>query len=305
MMIRRSAVFAAAIFLTAVFFGCGRNDAPIAAAGETAPYYTEDFSYVLYEADGAPAVEITGVVQEHKTEYIVPPEIDGVPVTAIGSDAFIYAPVAGLILPDTLAVIGNGAFYNCAALTSVKIPGSVSVIDDYAFYFCTMLRDVSIPKNCADIGGLAFYGTPWFESLHAEFEIHGDGNLIDYNGGGGKVVIPPGVKRISSAFYRNTSVTSVTLPDTVIKIGSAAFDGCISLVSAEIPESITVIGDSAFYGCAALKSLTIPAGVTHIGVNTFDGCGTLTLFCHAGSYAAEYAGSNGIGCRIINESGNQ
>lgn len=309
-MIKKAAVLAAVIGLTAVFYGCSRDDLSASGSDETAAdaaaaYYTEDFSYVLYDADGAQAAEITGVQKEHKTEYSVPTEIDGIPVTAIGNNAFIYAPVVGLILPDTLAVIGNGAFYNCAALTSVKIPGSVSVIDDYAFYFCTMLRDVVIPKNCTEIGGLAFYGTPWFESLHAEFEIHGDGNLIDYNGAGGKVIIPSGVKRISSAFYGSTAVTSVILPDSVIKIGSAAFDGCTSLVSAEIPESVTDIGDSAFFGCTALKSLIIPPKVTHIGIHAFDGCDVLTLFCYAGSYAEEYAESNGIGCRIISESGNQ
>lgn len=300
---RHAAVFAAAILMTAVFYGCGRNDGitgdTTAVIYETAPYYTEDFSYMLYGTAEASNIEITGVQKEHQTEYTVPAEIDGVPVTVIGVNAFIYAPVVNLILPDTLAVIKNGAFYNCAALTSVKIPVNVAVIEDYAFYCCTMLKEVSIPLNCTDIEGLAFYGTPWFESLNAEFESFGDSILIDYNGTGGKVIIPSGIKNLSSAFYQNTSVTSVILPDTAVKIGNAAFDGCTSLTSAKMTESVTSIGDSAFYGCTALKSLTIPTAVTYIGVNAFDGCDSLILSCYPGSYAAEYAESNGLGYQII------
>lgn len=300
---RRAAVFTAALLMTVIFYGCGRDDGITGdttyVAYETAPYYTEDFSYMLYGAAGASIIEITGVQKEHQTEYTVPAEIDGVPVTAIGVNAFIYAPVVNLILPDTLAVIKNGAFYNCAALTSVKIPGNVAVIEDYAFYCCTMLKGVSIPSSTTEIGGLAFYGTPWFESLNAEFEVFGDSILIDYNGAGGKVIIPSSVKNISSAFYQNTKVTSVILPDSALKIGSAAFDGCTSLTSVVMTEGVYYIGDSAFYGCIALNSLIIPASVTHIGINAFDGCESLILSCYTGSYAAEYAESNGLGYQVI------
>lgn len=300
---RRAAVFAAVLLMTAAFCGCGQDDGitgdTTSFTDETAPYYTEDFSFILYGAVGASNIEITGVQKEHQTDYTVPAEIDGVPVTAIGENAFIYAPVVNLILPNTLEVIKNGAFYNCAALTSVKIPENVSVIEDYAFYCCTMLKEVYIPLNCADIGGLAFYGTPWFESLNAEFKILGDGILIDYNGAGGKVIIPSGVKNLSSAFYQNTQVTSVILPSTAVKIGNAAFNGCTSLTSIDITESVTYIGDSAFYRCIALKSLTIPAAVTYIGINAFDGCDSLIISCYPGSYAVEYAESNGLKYQII------
>ncbi|MHB1153826.1 MAG: leucine-rich repeat domain-containing protein [Eubacteriales bacterium] len=300
---RRAAVFAAVLLMTAALYGCVHDDGitedTTTFTDETAPYYTEDFSYMLHVAAGVSNIEITGIQKEHQTGYTVPAEIDGVPVTAIGENAFIYAPVVQLILPNTLEVIKNGAFYNCAALTSVKIPENVAVIEDYAFYCCTMLKEVSVPLNCADIGGLAFFGTPWFESLNAEFESFGDGILIDYNGAGGNVIIPSGIKNLSSAFYQNTQVTSVILPSTAVKIGNAAFNGCTSLTSAEMTESVTYIGDSAFYGCTALKSLTIPAAVTYIGVNAFNGCDSLILSCYPGSYAAEYAESNGLGYQII------
>ena len=264
------------------------------AVFESAPYFTEELSYMLYASAGDSYIEITGVQNEHQTEYTIPRSIDGVSVTSIGKEAFMYAPVVGLTLPDTLTSIKNGAFYNCAALTSVRIPDAVAFIDDYAFYYCSLLSEVIIPPRCADIGGLAFFGTPWFESLDKEFEILGDGILLDYNGTEEKVIIPSGVKNLSSAFYRNTVIKSVILPDTTTKIGNAAFGGCTSLTSVEIPGGVTHIGDSAFYKCTALETLTIPASVSHIGVNAFEGCPLLILICSPGSYAAEYAEASGI-----------
>ncbi|MDD4772086.1 MAG: leucine-rich repeat domain-containing protein [Eubacteriales bacterium] len=167
-------------------------------------------------------------------------------------------------------------------------------MDDYAFYYCSLLSEVTIPPQCADIGGLAFFGTPWFESLDKEFEIFGDGILLDYNGTEENVTVPSGVKNLSSAFCQNTAIKSVILPDTATKIGNAAFGGCMSLTSVEIPGGVTYIGDSAFYNCTALDTLTIPASVSHIGVNAFEGCPSLILICGPGSYTAEYAEASGI-----------
>ena len=55
-------------------------------------------------------------------------------------------------------------------------------------------------------------------------------------------------------------------------IGSSAFYRCTGLTSITIPNSVTSIGNSAFLGCTGLTSITIPEGVTRIGYDTFDGC---------------------------------
>ena len=53
----------------------------------------------------------------------------------------------------------------------------------------------------------------------------------------------------SSAFYGCTSLTSITIPNSVKSIGANAFSNCSSLRSITIPNSVTSIGSSAFYGC--------------------------------------------------------
>ena len=51
------------------------------------------------------------------------------------------------------------------------------------------------------------------------------------------------------------SVKSVTIPGSVTKIGSNAFQYCNHLEAIDIPDSVTEIGAGAFYECNNLKSI--------------------------------------------------
>ena len=79
------------------------------------------------------------------------------------------------------------------------------------------------------------------------------------------------------AFRDCSSLTSVTIPNSVTSIGENAFYGCISLTSITIPNSVTSIGSSAFYGCSGLTSITIPNSVTSIGSSAFYGCSLTSI----------------------------
>ena len=73
-----------------------------------------------------------------------------------------------------------------------------------------------------------------------------------------------------------SSLTSVTIGDSVTSIGYEAFYNCSSLASVTIPDSVTSIGSSAFSDCSKLTSVTIPDSVTSIGGVAFGGCSSLT-----------------------------
>lgn len=85
------------------------------------------------------------------------------------------------------------------------------------------------------------------------------------------VTIPNSVTKIGFQAFTGCNLTSVTIPNSVTSIGGQAFNGC-SLTSVIIPNSVTSIGESAFYNCKYLTSIDIPNSVTHIGSCAFSGC---------------------------------
>ena len=68
------------------------------------------------------------------------------------------------------------------------------------------------------------------------------------------------------------SLTSVTIPNSVTRIGDDAFSGCVNLTSVIIPESVTSTGDYAFYGCGDLFSITFEGSTPpEFGEDVFEG----------------------------------
>lgn len=91
------------------------------------------------------------------------------------------------------------------------------------------------------------------------------------------ISIPNSVTNIGSeAFESCNSLTGVTIPDSVISIGYMAFNQCFGLTNITIPNSVVSIGDYAFYICLSLTSITIPDSVESIGESAFNLCLNLT-----------------------------
>ena len=90
-----------------------------------------------------------------------------------------------------------------------------------------------------------------------------------YNGKAVTAILP-------EAFEKATNLKSVTIPDSITRIGNRAFYGCNSLTNISIPDSVTTIGEYAFHGCSSLANITIPDSVTSIGFSSFDNCSRLT-----------------------------
>ncbi len=80
----------------------------------------------------------------------------------------------------------------------------------------------------------------------------------------------------SRAFTRCSSLTEITIPNSVTSIGDYAFWNCNALTNITIPNSTTSIGEGAFEYCSSLTSIAIPNSVTSIGNGAFNECIRLT-----------------------------
>jgi len=88
------------------------------------------------------------------------------------------------------------------------------------------------------------------------------------------------------AFRSCTSLTSVTIPNSVTSIDHAVFHQCAGLTSIIIPNSVTTIRQSAFLGCTSLTSVIIPNSVTSIELFAFNDCDNLTSVTFQGTISS-------------------
>lgn len=200
---------------------------------------------------------LSGVGSFKGTELSVPSEYNGLPVKAIGHDAF----------------------YGNKTLTSVVIPDSIESIGHNAFYNCRNLSDISFPDELCSIGINAFYGTPFFiDDANRENGVLYIGKQLvsAYTTISGHYDIKEGTTGIAAgAFSGCTNLTGIGIPESVTHIDAYAFNGCMALESLALPEKLESIGAYAFYGCKIVKTVTIPESVKEIDRQAFGGCTAL------------------------------
>ena len=128
----------------------------------------------------------------------------------------------------------------------------------------------------------------WTLDEEGTLTIKGEGDMEDYDESPWwgiydekivSVVVQDGVTSIGkAAFYWDDylELNSVTISNSVTRIGEWAFSNCINMTSVNIPENLTDIEAEVFGYCGSLTSITIPENVTNIGRNAFILCTSLT-----------------------------
>ena len=175
-------------------------------------------------------------------------------VTTIGEWAFnsCYS-LTSLTIGNNVISIGDCAFQECSKLTSVTIPNSVTSIGGMAFADCSKLTSVTIPNSVTSIGSGAFSRT----GIYNDESNWKNGVLYISN-----CLIRADEDEVSSAYI---------IKEGTRLIAGYAFGDCSSLTSVTLPNSITSIGSSAFSWCESLKEVICYAEkVPEMGEKVFD-----------------------------------
>lgn len=174
------------------------------------------FTYVNH----GDSIEITGF-DNSVSDVVIPSEIEGLPVTAISVGAFYLSTITSIEIPNTVTSIGEMAFLGCTSLKSVKLSTRVAKIDKNAFGSCSALQEIQVAKD-----------NPNFSSLNGVLYSKKQDTLVIYPAAktDAAYIIPSGVTSVAMyAFSENPYLETLTIPNSLIKVGDSAFYNCKNL----------------------------------------------------------------------------
>lgn len=254
-------------------------------------------------------------------------------VTKIGDEALKgNKKITGITIPGSVTDIGNNAFENCENLERVTFTNPEKTNNNLlirvsAFQNCKKLTECEIPARAYQVVGNIFKGCasllevkvnaanpyyftqdgvlfgpalvsyePQYDDAYAlqsypagrqgAYTIPSsvNGREIDqiwtsgFEGASGltDITIPSTIGRIGTAAFEGTGLTHVVIPDTVQQVDAAAFELCRSLVSVKLPEGLTEIDQYMFNNCIRLQYVDMPDSITKISIYAFNNCTSLT-----------------------------
>lgn len=211
---------------------------------------------------------------------------------SIGSKCFYLSGLKKVNFNESLKTIESGAFFACQNLTDVVLPDSIEYIWSSAFSHCNSIEEITIPKNLKILGYHVFSRSASLTTVY-------------FNATDCKVCQKPGEEEFvpedwttASPFYA-TPITNIYFGENITAISSQSeicgtFENCETLETVTIPNSVEEIGTAAFKNCINLEAAVIPDSVEEIADDAFVGCNNLTIYCSEESYAYAYASANGI-----------
>ena len=288
-----------------------------------------------YDYANIESLKITGVLNDVDFLFIyrmMPNlkdlDISEVNITALPTQAFYKSNIEDLILPNTLATIGEEMFYR-SKLKTVVIPANVTTIGGSAFKNCSSLATVTFEKgsNLKTIAAVYSYGDSYgafsdctalttieipasVETIEAA-AFKGCSQLATVTFEKGSQLKTIGGRGYGSSYYGAFSgcpITSIEIPASVTTIEAAAFKGCSKLATVTFEKGSvlkTIAGgynsySSSYYGAFSgcpITSIEIPASVTTIEAAAFKGCSKLaTVTFEKGSQLKTIAENSYYGC---------
>ena len=255
------------------------NDPLLAAADQSIPpfTYTESNGNITitgFELDFTPPANYA---------LVIPDEIEGKPVVAIGNQAFFEKTnFISLYVGKNVKTIGNDAFRRATAMKSVTFAadGVIETLGESAFRGCAELTEFTMPNTVKTVGAMVLQANAKLASVTLSNQLTTLASQALCNTPLlASIEIPSSVKSIEAkAFWQCTGLTSITIPSSVTSMGTGVFQECTSLASITFEATchLTSIPNNTFTGCTLLNGVTIPSSVTSIGTSAFENCTGLT-----------------------------
>ena len=258
--------------------------------------------YYMASADRKSVVVVFRAKDFNHIEFTIPSSIRygerEYPVIEIAYCAFAHIEMLETVfIPDSILKIGRSAFDTCNALSTVSIGKNVMEIAGSSFNNCESLTNVIISN---DNPNFSFDDGVLFNKSKTKL-------LKCFSNKKGAYFIPISVREINDwAFYKCSSITSISIPPFITTFGQKVFYGCVSLFEinwnakfyvnftydtnhqynpfsdiAHIIKSIKFgagvehIPAYICFGMKNLKSINIPLNVTTIGTRAFYDCTSL------------------------------
>ena len=252
---------------------------PTDESGNQLGYFKADGS-VIYSKDGTEITYILGDVPEtfeikegvttlksgvFAGKATLKKVIIPVSVTVIEEKAFydcLGLETVQFAENSALDTIGASAFRNCISLKSISIPSKVTTLNPYTFYNCKSLVKAVLPENLTRIGYYVSSGTEKLSSSGGYVFAHCI-NLAEIN-------IPESVKWIQNYSFLNCkSLRTIDLNVANGQLGEAAFAHCESLETVTLCADLKTLPSKAFIYCYSLSDIHT-AGATGETANVAD-----------------------------------
>ncbi len=219
-----------------------------------------------------------------REHVLIPPEIDGQPVTALADKAFYEKHVTTVVVPDSVTEIGDLCFSGDNYLVSLTLPDELAELSYAALESCFRLMDFDLPQGLKKISGSAlqynyylthltlpsslteieqlnFIGLYGLQSLTLA-EDNAAFKLDETNG----LLMTADGTRLLHCFSDISPAEEIILPEGVKIVDPFAFHYDYDVKRIVLPEGVETIGAMAFAMCPNLTEIVIPASVTDIGV---------------------------------------